>query len=159
MAHRPEPAMATLEPLLATKQDALSLELASAAYEDLHDTEKAVETLRQAILLVPGNVNLYVDFASLSAAHQSFQVGIDVVNDGINLQPKAAPLYFARGVLYVQLADYEKAKPDFAEAQAPAPGHSVSAAAQGLTAGRQSYLAGAPDGVRQKLIHAPDVPI
>src|ERR1700726_3710830 len=159
MAHRPEPAMATLEPLLATKQDALSLELASAAYEDLHDTEKAVETLRQAILLVPGNVNLYVDFASLSAAHQSFQVGIDVVNDGINLQPKAAPLYFARGVLYVQLADYEKAQADFEKAYELDPSQSLSAAAQGLAAAQESDLTGALAGGRQKLIHRPDDPI
>ena len=52
-----------------------TLELASAAYENAHDTEKAVETLRQAILLEPKNVQLYVDFAALSATHQSFQVG------------------------------------------------------------------------------------
>src|SRR6202043_3522128 len=153
-------ALATLGPLLQTNTpNAETLELASTAYEQAKDTSQAVTTLRQAILLEPQNVNLYLDFANISYTHGSFQVGIDLINDGINLQPKAAPLYFARGVLYVQLADYEKAKPDFAEAQAPAPGHSVSAAAQGLTAGRQSYLAGAPDGVRQKLIHAPDVPI
>src|SRR5207248_1932435 len=103
MAHKPQNAITTLDPLLsANTADAGALELASAAYEDLHDTEKAVDTLRQAILLDPRNVNLYLDFAAISSAHQSFQVGINVVNDGIALQPKSAPLYFARGVLYVQ---------------------------------------------------------
>ena len=47
------------------------LELASAAYEEQHDTEKAVDALRQAILLDPKNVKLYVDFAAISATHQS----------------------------------------------------------------------------------------
>ena len=49
--------------------------------------------------------------------HQSFQTGIDMVNTGLNLQPKAAELYLARGVLYVQLADYEKAQADFEKAE------------------------------------------
>ena len=68
-----------------------------------HATRRLL-ALRQAILLDPQNVNLYVDFANLSSAHDSFQVGIDVVSDGIAQLPKAAPLYLARGVLYVQLA-------------------------------------------------------
>ena len=99
MAHKPELAIVTLDPLLSAGPDAQTLELASSAYEDAHQTEEAVASLRKAILLEPQNVNLYVNFAVLSATHQSFQVGINVVNDGINLQPRAAPLYFARGVL------------------------------------------------------------
>ncbi len=43
------------------------------------------------------------------------QVGINVVSDGIAMQPKAAPLYFARGVLYIQLAEYEKGQADLGE--------------------------------------------
>ena len=159
MAHHPEQAIATLEPSLGAKQDALALELASAAYEDLHSTETAVETLRQAILLNPENVNLYVDFAALSATHQSFQVGIDVVNDGINLQPKAASLYFARGVLYVQLADYEKAQSDFEKAYELDPSQSLSVAAQGLAAVQRSEPAQALAGVEEKLAHTPDDPV
>lgn len=159
LAHRPEQAIATLDPILGTKQDALALELASAAYEDLHDTEKAVETLRQAILLEPQNVNLYVDFAALSATHQSVQVGIDVVNDGINLQPKSAPLYFARGVLYVQIADYEKAQSDFEKAHQFDPEQSLSVAAQGLIAAQQKDLPQALGSLEEKLARRPDDPV
>jgi tetratricopeptide (TPR) repeat protein len=159
MAHQPQQAIATLEPLLGAGADAASLELASAAYEDLHDTGKAVETLRQAILLDPHNVTLYVDFAALSATHQSVQVGIDVVNDGINLQPKAAQLYFARGVLYVQLADYDKAQADFEKAYELDGNQSLSVAALSLTAVQQNDLPGALAGVREKLARRPDDPI
>jgi tetratricopeptide (TPR) repeat protein len=159
MAHQPQPALATLEPLLGPAADASSLELASAAYEDLHDTGKAVETLQRAILLDPHNVTLYVDFAALSATHQSVQVGIDVVNDGINLEPKAAQLYFARGVLYVQLADYDKAQADFEKAYELDGNQSLSVAALSLTAVQQNDIPGALAGVRAKLAHRPDDPI
>src|SRR5436853_4491999 len=49
-------------------------------------------------------------------AHQSFKVGIDVISDGMRVQPNAAELYLARGVLYVQLADCQSAEADFEHA-------------------------------------------
>jgi tetratricopeptide (TPR) repeat protein len=160
MARKPQDALATLDPLLRTNEaDAATLDLASAAYEDAHETEKAVDSLRQAILLDPQNVNLYLDFAAISATHQSFQVGINVVNDGINLQPKAAPLYFARGVLYVQLAEYDKAQADFETAYALDPTQSLSAAAQGLAAVQENDLDHALASVQDKLARKPNDPI
>jgi tetratricopeptide (TPR) repeat protein len=159
MAKDPDKAITTLNPLLSNAADAPTLELASAAYEDAHQTEKAVSTLREAILTDPQNVSLYVDFAVLSATHQSFQVGIDVVNDGIHLLPKAAPLYFARGVLYVQLAEYEKAQADFDMAYELDPNQSLSVAAQGLAAVQRNDLESALSGVEAKLAHNPNDPI
>jgi tetratricopeptide (TPR) repeat protein len=160
MAHKPQDAISTLTPLLANDSaDAGTLALASAAYEDAHDTDKAVDALRRAILLDPHNVNLYLDFAAISATHQSFQVGINVVNEGIQLQPKAAPLYFARGVLYVQLADYEKAQADFETAYKLDPTQSLSTAAQGLAAAQQNDLDRALASVQEKLAKKPHDPI
>ena len=160
MIKKPEDALATLMPLLAGDHvDAETLELASGAYEETHHTEKAVDALRQAILLDSQNVQLYLDFAALSAAHQSFQVGIDVVNDGIGLQPKAAGLYFARGMLYVQVAEYEKAQADFERAYGLDPTQSLSAAAQGLSAVQQNDLDRALSGVQKKLASRPKDPI
>jgi tetratricopeptide (TPR) repeat protein len=139
MANQPADARATLGPLLqAGNPDSGTLELASSAYEEAKDTTQAVSTIRQAILLDPQNVNLYLDFANISYAHGSFQVGIDVINDGMALQPKAAPLYFARGVLYVQLARYQNAEADFERAYELDPSQSLSAAAQGLAAAQEN---------------------
>lgn len=159
MAHQPEQALATLAPLLQASPDAATLELASSADEDLHETDKAVDALRQAILLAPHDVHLYVDFAALSAAHQSFQVGIDAVNDGIHLEPNAAPLYFARGMLYVQIAQYAQAEQDFEKAYALDPSQSLSVAAQGLAAVQQNDLTRALAGVERNLERRPDDPI
>jgi len=156
MAHKPEEALSTLSPLLeAASVDAQALELASTAYEDIHDTTKAVDSLRKAILQDPVNINLYLDFATISAAHQSFQVGINVVSEGISHQPKAASLYFARGVLYVQLAEYEKAQTDFETAYELDPNQSLSAAAQGLASVQQNDLDHALAMVQEKLARRP----
>ena len=156
MAHKPQDALASLGPLLQAEPPAAeTLELASSAYEDAKDTPKAVSTLRQAILLDPRNVNLYLDFANLSFAHQSFQVGIDVVSDGIGLQPQAAPLYLARGVLYVQLALYDKAEDDFEKAHELDPRQSLSAAAQGMAAVQANDLDRALKTVQEKLARKP----
>ena len=159
MAYTPEKALTTLDPLLAANPDAATLELASAAYEALHDTQKSVDVLRQAILLDPRNANLYVDFAAMAATHQSFEVGINAVNDGINLLPSAAPLYFARGVLYVQLAEYDKAETDFEKAYELDPSQSLTVAAQGLAAVQRNDLSRALADVQQKLARKPADPI
>jgi tetratricopeptide (TPR) repeat protein len=157
MAQQPQSALATLEPLLAGGHpDAGTLELASTAYEGIKDTPQAVSTLRQAILLDPRNVNLYLDFANLSYSHESFGVGINVINDGIELEPQAAPLYFARGVLYVSLAQYDKAEVDFQKAYELDPGQSLSAAAQGLAAAQENDLDRALTKVQASLAQKPN---
>jgi tetratricopeptide (TPR) repeat protein len=157
MAHHPQNALATLQPLLqGSNPDVETLELAATAYEDSLDTPQAVAALRQALLLDPQNVNLYVDFANISSAHDSFQVGIDVVSDGIGQLPQSAPLYLARGVLYVQLAQYDKAEADFETAHALDPHQSLSSAAQGLLAEQQNDLDRALTTVQAKLAQKPN---
>ena len=157
--HQPQKAISTLEPLLDAHPDPGTLELAASAYEDAGDTDRAVDALRQAILLDPNNIHLYLDFASISAAHQSFQVGINVVNDGIGLQPEAPQLYFARGVLAIQLGQYESAQVDFEKAYELDPNQSLSAAAQSLAAADANDLDRALATVQAKLARKPDDPV
>jgi tetratricopeptide (TPR) repeat protein len=183
MADKPRDAIATLTPLLEAKApranananpkasasanananvnvnanvDAETLGLASAAYEKAGDTPQAVATLRQAILLEPRNVDLYLDFANIAFAHQSFQAGVDILSDGLGLRPDAAPLYVARGVLYVQLADYDKAEADFAKASELDPNQALSDAAQGLAAVQENDLDRALATIEAKLATKPD---
>src|SRR5215469_5547008 len=141
MANEPQEALNTLQPLLQQSSPSPNtLELAATAYEDSKDTPQAVATLERAILLDPKNLNLYLDFANLSSAHDSFQVGVDVLSDGIAQLPKAAPLYLARGVLYVQLAQYAKAESDFEVAHQIDPRQSLSSAAQALLEAQKDDL-------------------
>jgi len=159
MAHQPEKALETLTPLTGENADASALELASAAYEDAHETGKAVSTLRRAILQNPHDAQLYVDFAVLSSTHQSFQVGIDAINDGLHLMPNAASLYFARGVLYVQIAQYDKAQADFDKAYKLDPNQTLSVAALGLATVQQNDLTKALADVKTKLKVHPKDPV
>ena len=85
-------------------------------------------------------MNLYLDFASLSFAHQSFQVGIDMIDAGLTQAPNSGALYLARGVLYVQLADYVKADADFDKAERLDPSRALGSVARGLSQIQQNNL-------------------
>jgi len=160
MLHRPKEALQTLQPIIGGGDlSAETLSLASSAYEDTGDTPKAVSALRQAILLDPHDVSLYLDFANISFAHESFQVGIDVINEGLTLQPQAPQLYLARGVLYVQLAQYDQAEADFEKAQQLDPNESLSTAAEGLAALQANDLDHALTRVQSKLTRKPNDPL
>ena len=160
MAHKPQDALLTLRPLLDSQNpDPSVLQLASRAYEDSGDTPQAVATLRQALLLSPRDTSLYLDFANICFSHESFQVGIDVLTEGLTLEPKADDLYVARGVLYVQLAQYDKAEADFEKAYELNPNQSMSIAAQGLAAVQANDLDHALESVQEKLQRKPDDPL
>lgn len=133
-AGKPQNALATLQPLLDSTPDVNTMRLAAAIYEANQDTPNAVKILRGAIVKDPMLVALYVDFADIAMNHQSFQTGIEMINAGLKLQPAAAELYLARGVLYVQLADYEKAEADFEKAEQLDPNQGFNAAAQSMLA-------------------------
>ena len=157
MANRAKDAIATLQPLLQkTASDVDVLELASSAYEADGNTPEAVRILRQAIISNPHQVNLYVDFANISFDHESYQVGIDMINAGLKTEPKAALLYLARGILYVQLAQYDKAESDFEKAEAFDPRQSIASAAEGLAAVQENDPDRTLKTVREKLSKKPN---
>jgi len=156
---RPKEALETLAPLLQKDSpDVKTLELASSAYEAEGNTLLGVTTLRQAIVMDPHDVDLYLDFAVLSIDHQSFQVGIDMVNVGLKAEPKSAPLYVARGVLYVQLAKYEEAENDFDRADQLEPNQGIGSAAQGLEQVQSNDPDRALRTVQSKLASKPNDP-
>ena len=110
-------ALRVLEPMLTADQsDPDILSLASEAYEAKGDTPKAVSVLRQAIVLSPTTPSYYVAFARLCLDHDSFQVGIDMINAGLTHVSNDPSLYISRGLLYAQLAQYDDAETDFNKA-------------------------------------------
>lgn len=155
-AHNSKTAIETLQPLLAaTPPDPDVLDLASSAYEESGDTPKAVALLRQAIVLDPKKTKYYVDFAALSFTHQSFQVGVDMIDVGLKANPAAAQLFVARGVLLIQLGQYGKAEADFAKANALDPTQTSGAVAEGLAQMQQSNLDQALATIRTQLREHP----
>lgn len=157
-ADRPRDALATLQPLLDADADSTTLQLAASAHEALGETPEAVKLLHDAIVKDPRRTSLYVDFANIAFTHQSFQAGIEMMNSGLKLQPDAAPLYLARGVLYVQVGKFNQAEADFDKAEQLDPRHSAAGIAQGLIAEEKHQ--DDPDKalavVRSKLAKAPN---
>ena len=126
-------AVKVIEPLLATDQsDPELLSLASQAYEAVGDTPKAVSVLRQAIVLSPENANYYNAFVVLCLDHESFQVGIDMLDAGLQRITDDPSLYVSRGLLYAQLAQYDKAEADFNMAERLDSRQSLSAYAKDI---------------------------
>jgi tetratricopeptide (TPR) repeat protein len=155
--HRSKDAIATLQPILqANHADADALDLESSAYEAEGNVPEAVRILREAIVSNPHNIDLYVDFARICLDHQSFQVGVDMINAGLSFEAKSAALFLARGVLYVQLAEYELGEADFEKADALNPRQSMSSAAEGLAAVEENDPARALAAVRSKLARKPN---
>ena len=152
-------ALATLRPLLENGDpDAETLQLAASAHERLGETPESVKLLHDAIVKDPRRLSLYVDFANIAFAHQSFQAGIEMTSSGLKLEPAAAPLYLARGVLYVQTGDFDRAEADFEKAEQLDPQHTAADVAQGLVAEEQHH--DDPDKalevVRSKLAKTPN---
>jgi tetratricopeptide (TPR) repeat protein len=153
---KPADALETLQPALQGQPDSDVLALAGEACEEQKDTPQAVKLLHQAIVQNPRDIDLYLQFADLSFVHQSFQVGIDMIDAGLRLQPNAAELYLARGILFVQLADYDRAEADFEKAHQLDPRLSLSEAARGMVAEQTDNLDKALSVVRAKLSKKPD---
>ena len=158
--HQNEEAIKVLEPLLTADQnDADILSLASEAYEATGNTPTAVTLQRRAIVANPSDPTNYVRFAVLSMAHDSFQVGITMLNAGIERIPDNASLYLSRGVLYAQLADYDKAEADFKRAEQLDSRQSISAYAGDLTVLQRNDPKTALTRVREQLKAHPGNPL
>lgn len=145
-------AVKVLEPLLAeTPNDPDLLSLASDAYEAAGDTPKAVSLLRQAIVLDPANAAYYTSFAVLCLDHESFQVGIDMIDAGLKRITNDASLYISRGLLYAQIAKYDEAEADFKTAETLDSAQSLSAYAIDLAELQKNSSENALTNVRAQL--------
>jgi tetratricopeptide (TPR) repeat protein len=152
MAARPQAALDSLHPLLgAASAEADALALASAAYEGLGDTPNAVGMLRRAIVLSPRTVKYYLDFASLSFAHKSYDAGIQIVTAGLSLSPESSELHLARGILYVQTAQTDLADADFSASERLNPRQPGTVDARVLERLQSNDLAGAVRLVREQI--------
>jgi tetratricopeptide (TPR) repeat protein len=130
-------ALDTLRPELTADSNETVLALGSRLAEESGDTPLAVNLLRSAILASPKDLANYLEFAQIAFNHQSFQVGIDMVNAGLTQLPNAAPLYVVRGVLEMQFLQSDRAIADFERAHRLAPQLSLAMDAVGIVESQQ----------------------
>jgi len=155
-----EEAVKVLEPLLTPDQtDPDILSLASQAYEATGNTPKAVALQRQAIVLNPADPSNYVQFAILCMTHDSFQVGIDMLNAGLNQVSDKSLLYLSRGVLNAQLGEFDQAEADFKLAEQLDTTKSIIAYAGDLAILQRNDPERALTQVREQLKAHPENPL
>jgi len=146
-----------LEPLVRSgPPEPEILDVLAEAYEATSSTPQAVAALREAIVLAPDEPSYYVDFADICLAHSSYQVGVDMLTSGLRRLPRSAPLYLARGILYVQLGEYDKGEQDFGQAEQLAPNAQASPEVQGLAELQRNNLPQAEVTVRSRLQKQPN---
>ncbi len=159
-AGRSADALATLQPALAAEHPAGDdLTLAAEIAESQGDTQHALEILRHAVILNPRNKDAYLDFANLSYQHASIQVGLDMLDIGLQQLPDEAVLYFARGVLLCQLGRIDVALADFEKANRLDPTLSLVGVAQGIARSQSHDAPGALARFRQQVKSHPDDPL
>jgi tetratricopeptide (TPR) repeat protein len=121
-AKQPAEARAALMPLAQREvPESEELTLLAEASREADDIAGAIETLRRATKLYPREPRHYLDLATIAIDHESFDLGLEIVNVGIAKLPQSAPLYAMRGVLYVFTAHLDKAEADFSQATQLAP--------------------------------------
>jgi tetratricopeptide (TPR) repeat protein len=150
-------ALATLQPLLGPGQsDPDIFSLAAEAYEAMGDTPNAVSHLRQAVVLNPKDASYYTAFAILCLDHESYEVGVNMLALGVQQIPGDPALYVSRGLLYAQMAQYDKAETDFKMAESLDPQQSLSSYAMDLAEVEKDRPDLALAKVRAQLISHPN---
>ena len=144
-------AIATLQPLLNATPDVDTLTLASDAYEAIGDTPRSVSLLREAIVRDPNRSDTYARFAELCLLHRSYDTGISMMTVGISHLPRDPELHLARGLLYGELARYDKAEADFHAAESFDPKHGTGSYGVGLMQVQSGHSAQALSTVRSEL--------
>ena len=153
-------AIAILTNLTASAHPSASVyNLLAQAYVGNGRPEQAFRALQQAANLSPANEKLYVLVADACMDHQSYALGVKVVNLGIENLPHSARLFYERGVFQTLLERGDLAAADFAQAAALAPDseiaymataqrnleegkipETIAAARQGIAAGHENYI-------------------
>lgn len=155
LGHYPN-VISTLTPLVSRQtSDVQALELLAESYNASSDPGQALGVLEAAIAASPQSVQLYVEFANICLSRGLFQKGIDTLNSGLLRLPTSARLYVARGVLYSELAEYEKGEADFKNAERLDPNVEGGSVAKGLAELQRNDLSAAEATVRARLQEQP----
>ncbi|MGH9633090.1 MAG: tetratricopeptide repeat protein, partial [Bryobacteraceae bacterium] len=115
-------ALDALSPLLpAAVPEAETLRLAAASRMALEDTEQALKLLQRAVHLYPREESHYIDLASLCLEHESYDLGLEILEAGQKNAGPSPRLHAILGVFYAELGKHEQAAAEFQRASDLAP--------------------------------------
>jgi tetratricopeptide (TPR) repeat protein len=124
-----EDAIHTLEEAESPGHSLDNLNLLAQAYEKNHQTQLAIDRLREAITLFPDDENSYLDLATICIDHNSYPLGIEIVQLGLKNKPGSEKLLFQLGVLHALSGEFDLARDEFRRAGKLAPGRDLPVAA------------------------------
>jgi tetratricopeptide (TPR) repeat protein len=124
-----EDAIHTLEEAESRSRSVDNLNLLAQAYEKNHQTQLAIDRLREAIALAPSGENSYLDLATICIDHNAYPLGIEIVQSGLKNKPASEKLLFELGVLHALSGEFDQARDEFRRAGKMAPGADLPIAA------------------------------
>lgn len=156
-AKRYTDAISLANEMISSGHDTSELEDAVAgAYEQTHDTPRAIASLRRAIELDPEDEDNYLDFANLCIDHRDFANGLKVIGVGLQARPNSYRLIFERGVLYAMEDQFDMAEKDFRLSAQLAPASNFGYVGMGVTYLETGNAAKAIALLRQRLRQNPN---
>ncbi|MCW5977435.1 MAG: tetratricopeptide repeat protein [Bryobacteraceae bacterium] len=159
-AERIEEAIEVLRPLAAGDAPrAEVLALLADAYRASHQTPEALETLKRAIALYPGEEIHYVALADLCMEHGSYELGLEVLDAGAANLPQSSRIRAMRGVMHAQLGQFEAAEAEFAKAEALDPKEVSAGMGRTLTLQETGRIDESIKRLRQQIKQHPADPV
>jgi tetratricopeptide (TPR) repeat protein len=124
-----EDAIHTLQEAESQGRSRDELNLLALAYEKNHQTQLAIDRLREAIALFPSDENNYLDLARICIDHNAYPLGIEIVQLGLKSKPGSEKLLFQLGVLHALSGQFDLARDEFHMARKLAPARDLPVAA------------------------------
>lgn len=130
--------------------------LLAEAYEANHETQHAVDALRRAIVLNPGDDDNYLAFASICLDHQDFENAGKVLTVALSVHPRSARLLLERGILNAMQDHFDLAEKDFISSANLAPEDNSPYVGLGITLAETGNAAQATPMLRKRLQDHPN---
>lgn len=99
--------------------------LLSQAYIEDQQSQNAFEAFQKAASLEPNSEKLYALISDACLDRQNYELGLKIVDAGLDKLPESARLHYQRGVLLTSLDRFDVAKKDFDAAGRLAPGTDI----------------------------------
>lgn len=130
--------------------------LLAEAYEGNQQTQEAINALREAVRLTPGDENSFVNLIALCIKYEAFDLGLEIVQTGLQYHPQSDRLIFQRGAIHAMRSQFDLAQKDFELAGQIAPDKNLSYVALGVSYMQTGNLAKAINFLRQRIQEKPD---
>ncbi len=83
------------------------------AYQKLDQTDKAIDTYRQAVELHPDNDELYIDLGNLYFGRQQYPEAEEAYRQAVRIMPTDPDHHFALGQAYLSQKKFDRAETEF----------------------------------------------